>query len=72
MPRLISFMLTRLLTGFSIGVVVGVAVWINGLSPIGSSLDGPESYMMPGLFIYLFGSTIGVGYLATALFLDDL
>ncbi|MFS8055597.1 hypothetical protein QD357_22500 [Rhizobium sp. BR 317] len=72
MPRLISFMLTRLLIGFAIGTVVGLIIWTNGVSPVALSLVAPERYIAFGMFVYLFASTIGISYFSTALFLDDL
>ncbi|ARM92204.1 hypothetical protein RHEC894_PE00180 (plasmid) [Rhizobium sp. CIAT894] len=70
MPRMISFMLTRLATGFAIGCVVGFVVWRNGFLPFGSAAGEVQHYIAQGLFIYLFASTIGMGYLATALLLE--
>ncbi|NKM88100.1 hypothetical protein GFL54_28175 [Rhizobium laguerreae] len=70
MPPLISFMLTRLATGFAIGGIAGAIVWINGLSEMFPS-NVSERWLAQGLFIYLFASTIGGGYLATALFQND-
>ncbi|WFU13360.1 hypothetical protein QA646_29585 (plasmid) [Rhizobium sp. CB3090] len=72
MPRLISFMLTRLLIGFAMGTVVGLIIWTNGVSSVASSLVTPERYIAFGMFVYLFASTIGISYFSTALFLDDL
>ncbi|MBY5814639.1 hypothetical protein [Rhizobium leguminosarum] len=70
MPPLISFMLTRLAIGFAIGGIAGAIVWINGLSEMFPSPVW-ERWLAQGLFIYLFASTIGGGYLATALFQND-
>ncbi|AJC82478.1 hypothetical protein IE4803_PB00435 (plasmid) [Rhizobium etli bv. phaseoli str. IE4803] len=66
MPRMIRFMLTRLATGFAIGSAVGFCVWQNGFAAAGTL----ENYAQ-GLFIYLFASTISMGYLATALLLEE-
>ncbi|MBY3102321.1 hypothetical protein HFO69_32275 [Rhizobium laguerreae] len=70
MPPLVSFMLTRLAIGFAIGGTAGAIVWINGLSEMFPS-NVSERWLAQGLFIYLFASTIGGGYLATALFQND-
>ncbi|ASR09891.1 hypothetical protein CHY08_22460 (plasmid) [Rhizobium leguminosarum bv. viciae] len=67
MPRMIRFMLTRLATGFAIGCAVGFFVWQNGFAVAGAIDD----YLAQGLFIYLFASTIAMGYLATALLLEE-
>ena len=66
---MIRFILTRLATGFAIGCAVGFLVWQNG-SWSGASAQAPDSYIAQGLFIYLFASTISMGYLATALLLE--
>lgn len=70
MPRMIRFILTRLATGFAIGCAVGFLVWQKGSWSSGASAQAPDSYIAQGLFIYLFASTIGMGYLATALLLE--
>lgn len=70
MPRLIRFMLTRLATGFAIGCVVGFLVWPNYALTSGAMSGSVENYIAQGLFIYLFASTISMGYLATALLLE--
>lgn len=70
MPRMISFMLTRLATGFAIGCAVGFLIWQNGFLPFGSAPGEFQNYIAQGLFIYLFASTISMGYLATALLLE--
>ncbi|MBY5405112.1 hypothetical protein HFO93_25365 [Rhizobium leguminosarum] len=70
MPRLISFMLTRIAAGAGLGCVVGLVVWSNGFAGI-SSASSTDYYIAQGMFVYLFASTLGVGYLATALMLDD-
>lgn len=70
MPPLIRFLLTRFATGFLIGTAAGLAIWQGGAWPEGP--DASERYIAIGLFLYLFASTFGVGYLATALMLDDL
>ncbi|ANM13829.1 hypothetical protein NE852_01810 (plasmid) [Rhizobium sp. Pop5] len=67
MPRMIRFMLTRLATGFAIGSAVGFFVRQNGFAAAGTL----EDYLAQGLFIYLFASTISMGYLATALLLEE-
>ncbi|MBX4927664.1 hypothetical protein [Rhizobium binae] len=67
MPPMIRFMLTRLATGFAIGCGVGSFVWHNGFAAAGNS----EDFLAQGLFIYLFASTISMGYLATALLLEE-
>lgn len=67
MPGMIRFMITRLATGFAIGSAVGFFVWQNGFAAAG----GPQNYLAQGLFIYLFASTIAMGYLATALLLEE-
>ncbi|ANL30465.1 hypothetical protein AMC90_PB00147 (plasmid) [Rhizobium phaseoli] len=67
MPRMITFMLTRLATGFAIGCAVGIFVWQNGFAVTGTI----ENYLAEALFIYLFASTISMGYLATALLLEE-
>lgn len=70
MPRMIRFMLTRLATGFAIGCAVGFLVWQNGSWSSSAPAGALESYLAQGLFIYLFASTISMGYLATALLLE--
>ncbi len=70
MPPLIVFMITRTAIGFTIGTAVGLFLWFNGLSQISTS-SAPEKWLAFGLFIYLFASTFGGGYLATALMQDD-
>ncbi|MBY3093582.1 hypothetical protein HLH89_34475 [Rhizobium laguerreae] len=67
MPRMIRFMLTRLATGFAIGCAVGFFLWQNGSAVAGTFDD----YLAQGLFIYFFASTIAMGYLATALLLEE-
>ncbi|MBY5410834.1 hypothetical protein HFO98_20665 [Rhizobium leguminosarum] len=67
MPRMIRFMLTRLATGFAIGCAVGFFLWQNGFAVAGTFDD----YLAQGLFIYFFASTIAMGYLATALLLEE-
>ncbi|MGO7542987.1 hypothetical protein ACC680_30965 [Rhizobium ruizarguesonis] len=71
MPRMISFILTRLATGFVIGCAVGFVVWQNGLLYSTSAAGTLENYLAQGLFIYLFASTMSMGYLATALLLEE-
>lgn len=68
MPPLISFMITRLALGFSLGSVTGVVVWVNNISQL--LTPNPEDWVAQGVFIFLFGSSIAAGYLATSLFLD--
>ncbi|MBY5546790.1 hypothetical protein HFO61_08160 [Rhizobium leguminosarum] len=67
MPCMIRFMLTRLATGFAIGCAAGFFIWQNGFAVAGAIDD----YLAQGLFIYLFASTIAMGYLATALLLEE-
>lgn len=67
MPRMIRFLLTRLATGFAIGCAVGFFVWQNGFAVPGAI----ENYLAQALFIYLFASSISMGYLATALLLEE-
>ena len=67
MPCMIRFMLTRLATGFAIGCAVGFFVWQNGFAVPGAI----ENYLAQALFIYLFASSISMGYLATALLLEE-
>ncbi|AGS25596.1 hypothetical protein [Rhizobium etli] len=67
MPGMIKLMLTRLATGFAIGCSVGFVVWQNGFVVPGTI----ENYIAQALFIYLFASTISIGYLATALLLEE-
>ncbi|TAU79267.1 hypothetical protein [Rhizobium leguminosarum] len=69
MPRMISFILTRLATGFAIGCAVGFVVWQNGL--LTTTTTAGTHYLAQGLFIYFFASTMSVGYLATALLLEE-
>ncbi|AXA43008.1 hypothetical protein ACU8OR_27720 (plasmid) [Rhizobium leguminosarum] len=71
MPRMISFILTRLATGFAIGCAVGFVVWQNGLLSSTSMTGTLEKYLAQGLFIYLFASTMSMGYLATALLMEE-
>ncbi|MBO9126935.1 MULTISPECIES: hypothetical protein [unclassified Rhizobium] len=68
MPPLIRFMLTRLAIGFALGALTGVVVWAINLSQLYP--PNPERWIAQSLFVYLFASTMGVGYLATSLFLD--
>lgn len=70
MPALIHFMVTRLATGFAIGAVAGMAIWLNGFDRTFQS-GGSSLWVAQGLFIYIFGSSMALGYLATALFQDD-
>jgi hypothetical protein len=69
MPHLIWFLLTRLSAGFAIGSVAGLAIWRVG--SWGAGIEVPDYYVAQGMFVYLFGSTIAAGYLATALWLDE-
>lgn len=71
MPGLIFFILTRLSIGFAIGCAAGFAIWRSGFSDMGAGLGSLEHLVIEGLFIYLFASAIGMGYLATALLLDE-
>jgi hypothetical protein len=50
---------------------VGFAVWQNGLFSSTSTAGTLENYLAQGLFIYLFASTMSMGYLATALLLEE-
>jgi len=70
MPRLIWFLVTRLSAGFAIGCLAGLAIW--RFCSLGTGIESLDYYVAQGMFIYLFGSTIAAGYLATALWLDDL
>ncbi|MBB2750521.1 UNVERIFIED_ORG: hypothetical protein GGI57_001197 [Rhizobium aethiopicum] len=49
---------------------MGFLVWQNGFLPFGSAAGEVQHYIAQGLFIYLFASTISMGYLATALLLE--
>jgi hypothetical protein len=71
MPQLIAFMLTRLSIGFALGILTALAIWSNGFAPAGSAASS-DYYVAQAVFLYLFGSTIALGYLATALWLDKL
>ncbi|RUM05679.1 hypothetical protein [Rhizobium fabae] len=71
MPRMISFILTRLATGFAIGCATAFLVWQNGFFSPGAMAGNLDNYLAQGLFIYLFASTISMGYLATALLLEE-
>ncbi|MBY5359847.1 hypothetical protein HFO97_07625 [Rhizobium leguminosarum] len=71
MPRMIRFILTRLATGFAIGCAVGFVVWHNGILSSTSTAGNLENYLAQVLFIYLFASTMSMGYLATALLLEE-
>ncbi|MBB3356201.1 hypothetical protein FHT70_006191 [Rhizobium sp. BK049] len=46
---------------------MGFFVWQNGFA----AAETLENYLAQGLFIYLFASTVSVGYLATALLLEE-
>ncbi|MBB2680359.1 UNVERIFIED_ORG: hypothetical protein GGI61_003957 [Rhizobium esperanzae] len=46
---------------------MGFFVWQNGFAVPGAI----ENYLAQALFIYLFASTISMGYLATALLLEE-
>ncbi len=70
MPALIRFMITRLATGFAIGAAAGMAIWWNGFDRTFQS-GGADLWVAQGLFIYVFGSSLALGYLATALVQDD-
>ncbi|MDF0659413.1 hypothetical protein RJJ37_05190 [Rhizobium redzepovicii] len=70
MPRLISFMLTRLAAGAGLGCAVGFVVWNNRFAGMYSA-SPTDYYVAQGLFVYLFASMLGVGYLITALMLED-
>ncbi|MBB4255900.1 MULTISPECIES: hypothetical protein [Rhizobium] len=71
MPRMISFILTRLATGFAIGCATGFLVWQNGFLSSSAAAGTLENYLAQGLFMYLFASTISMGYLSTALLLEE-
>lgn len=71
MPPMIRFILTRLATGFAIGCVAGFLVWRNGFLPSSSVAVPLENYLAQGLFVYFFASTMSMGYLATALLLEE-
>nr|WP_245270638.1 hypothetical protein [Rhizobium sp. Pop5] len=49
---------------------MGFFAFQSGFLPSGSAAGTIENYIAQGLFIYLFASTIGMGYLATALLLE--
>lgn len=66
MPPLISFMITRLSTGFVIGCVCGLACIWGPLAPY--SVQSSAVSIL--LTLYGFGSTFSLGYLATALVLE--
>ncbi|WP_042120021.1 hypothetical protein [Rhizobium etli] len=70
MPCMIRFMLTRLATGFTVGCAVGFFIWQNWQNGFAVT-DTVENYLAQALFIYLFASTISMGYLATALLLEE-
>jgi hypothetical protein len=72
MPQLIAFMLTRLSIGFALGMLTALAIWFNGFAPAGSAASSSDYYIAQAVFLYLFGSTIALGYLSTALWLDEL
>jgi hypothetical protein len=63
-------MLVRLSTGFAIGVLTALAITMTGF-PVGPGMSIHTDLLAFGLFLYLFASTMAVGYLATALMLDD-
>jgi hypothetical protein len=69
MPRLVSFMLTRLSIGFALGIATALAIWSNGFPAISGS-HGHHDFVALCLFVYGFGSSIALGYLATALVLE--
>ncbi|NKL36831.1 hypothetical protein GFL49_24175 [Rhizobium leguminosarum bv. viciae] len=71
MPRMISFILTQLTTGFAIGCAAGSLVLQNGFLSSSAMAGTLENYLAQGLFVYLFASTISMGYLATALLLEE-
>lgn len=71
MPRLIWFILTRFSTGFALGCITGMLVWQIQISGVGSGMAFPDSLVAQGLFMHLFASTIGIGYLATALWIEN-
>ncbi|MBB3648252.1 hypothetical protein FHX14_004477 [Rhizobium sp. BK619] len=70
MPGLISFMLTRFVAGAGLGCIAGLVIWNNGFLRM-SAASSTDYYLAQGLFVYLFASTMGLGYMATALMLDD-
>ncbi len=75
MPRspltpLIHFMLVRLSTGFVIGALTALGIAMTGF-PVGPGVGTYTDLLAFGLFLYLFASTMAIGYLATALMLDD-
>jgi len=72
MPRLIWFMLNRFIAGFAIGCVTGILIWHIHIAAAGHAFSDPDSLLAEALFTYLFASTIGGGYMATALWLDEL
>ncbi|WP_064709243.1 hypothetical protein [Rhizobium bangladeshense] len=67
MPCMIRFMLTRFAAGFAIGCTVGLVICQQAFPATGAV----ENYLVHGLFVYFFASTIGMGYLATALLLEE-
>ncbi|WP_111563672.1 hypothetical protein [Rhizobium sp. AN80A] len=70
MPPLISFIISRLAIGFALGAVTGLAIWWVGFSAQFS--EGASGHWIAQLlFVYVFGSSMAAGYLATALFQDD-
>jgi NhaP-type Na+/H+ or K+/H+ antiporter len=71
MPRLIWFILTRFITGFALGCVTGLLIWQIRIGAMGYRMVFPDSFIAQGLFIYLFASTIGLGYMATALWIEN-
>ncbi|AJD46143.1 hypothetical protein C9413_06450 [Rhizobium sp. SEMIA 4085] len=71
MPQLIRFIITRIAIGFLIGSVVGSIVWTTRFADSAASLGLVESYVAQGLFIFLFGDTIALGYLSTALMMES-
>lgn len=70
LPPFIHFMLVRLSIGFVIGVLTALAIAMTGF-PVGPGVGVYTHLLAFGLFLYLFASTMAIGYLATALMLDD-
>jgi hypothetical protein len=66
MPRLIEFMLTNFIAGFSLAA--GAALWAmaGGAGPAGMM---QESWLATALFVQAAGASGGLGYLATAVLL---
>ena len=67
MPPLVTYMLTRILIGFGLGAASATFLILFEPRAVGS----PSHPLEWCLVIYGFGTPIAMGYLATALAMED-